>query len=582
LKNQEETWKKRLEREKNARKQAEKLLEEKSLELYIRNAHLKDISENQELLINHRTSELLNALSEAKAANHTKREFFANVSHELRTPLNGILGMAHMMLDTNLNNLQKDYTQTILISSEILLNLINDILDFSKIEAGKLELEETDFDLSQMLYEVLDILSSKANEKQIDLLLKYEPNLPNSLKGDPNRLKQILLNLGSNAIKFTEKGKVVIEVKQIKSSKKYSELKFEISDSGIGIPKQKLKLLFNPFTQADASTNRKFGGTGLGLSISKKLVEMMSGEIGVKSELDKGSTFWFTTKLETKNKLQSTIDGPPVLFNGYEAYCLDTNEESNDELIKHLNAWNIKTKKLNSITGINSIKIKPKTILFIGNENEEAFLNNIQDNLFDKEEFILKIFLSKAKNTKIIELAKEKNFNSIIFKPLKFRQIQLELSASLNAIIEQKNTENKKSNKGNKINSDLNILIVEDNLINQKVALALLNKFGFKAKTADNGLIALQKMKEEIFDLIFMDFQMPELDGYETTGRIRNGQSGICSPKIPIIAMTANAMKGDQEKCLIAGMNDFLSKPIIPAELEELLQKWVDIIQQKK
>ena len=523
----------------------------------------------------------MKALHEAKEANLTKREFFANVSHELRTPLNGILGMAHMLLDTNLNNIQKDYTQTILISSEILLNLINDILDFSKIEAGKLELEETDFDLSQTLYEVLDILTSKANEKHIDLLLKYEPGLPNSLKGDPNRLKQILLNLGSNAIKFTEKGKVVIEVKKVKSSKTQCELKFEITDTGIGIPEEKIKLLFNPFTQADASTNRKFGGTGLGLSISKKLVEMMNGEIGVQSKQDQGSTFWFTSKLKTKNNHQSTIDGPPVLFVDYEAICIDTNEEANDELIKHLNAWNIKARKINSISEIEETNINSNTILIVGNENEEEFLNQLFESGI-KKEFVLKIFLSKVRTTKIIELAKMNHFDSIIFKPLKFRQIQLELSASLNSIIEKSETEKKLEVSGNKTQTDLQILIVEDNLINQKVAMALLKKFGYKAQTADNGLIALEKMKQHRFDLIFMDFQMPELDGYETTGRIRNGQSGICSPKIPIIAMTANAMKGDQEKCLIAGMNDFLSKPIIPAELEELLQKWVDIIQQKK
>ncbi len=578
---EEEIWKKRLERERNARKQAEKLLEEKSLELYVRNTHLKDITENQEILINHRTSALLKALHEAKEANLTKREFFANVSHELRTPLNGILGMSHMLLDTNLNNIQRDYTQTILISSEILLNLINDILDFSKIEAGKLELEETEFDLSQTLYEVLDILSSKANEKKIELLLKYEPSLPNSLKGDPIRLKQILLNLGSNAIKFTEKGKVIIEVKLVKSTKNHSILKFEISDTGIGIPDDKIKLLFNPFTQADASTNRKFGGTGLGLSISKKLAEMMKGEIGVDSTPNEGSTFWFTTKFKTKNKQQSTIDGPPVLFVDYEAICIDSNEEANYELIKHLNAWNIKAEKIESVSALQKIKIKPNTILILGNESEENFLNELVETDLQNK-FVLKIFLSKIRTTKIIELAKMNHFDSIIFKPLKFRQIQLELSASLNTISEKSETEKKEKVSDNKSQTDLQILIVEDNLINQKVALALLNKFGYKAQTADNGLIALEKMKQQKFDLIFMDFQMPELDGYETTGRIRNGQSGICSPKIPIIAMTANAMKGDQEKCLIAGMNDFLSKPIIPAELEELLQKWVDIIQQKK
>ena len=581
MSNEEEIWKKRLERERNARKQAEKLLEEKSIELYVRNTHLKDITENQEILINHRTSALLKALHEAKEANLTKREFFANVSHELRTPLNGILGMSHMLLETNLNNIQKDYTQTILISSEILLNLINDILDFSKIEAGKLELEETEFDLSQTLYEVLDILSSKANEKKIELLLKYEPSLPNSLKGDPNRLKQILLNLGSNAIKFTEKGKVIIEVKLVKSTKNHSILKFEISDTGIGIPDDKIKLLFNPFTQADASTNRKFGGTGLGLSISKKLAEMMNGEIGVDSTPGEGSTFWFTAKFKTKNKKQSTIDGPPVLFVDYEAICIDSNEEVNDELIKHLNAWNIKAKKIESVSALQKMKIKPKTILILGNENEENFLNELVETDL-KNKFVLKIFLSKIRTTKIIDLAKMNHFDSIIFKPLKFRQIQLELSASLNTIIEKSDAEKKRKVSDNKSQTEIQILIVEDNLINQKVSLALLNKFGYKAQTADNGLMALEKIKQQKFDLIFMDFQMPELDGYETTGRIRNGQSGICSPKIPIIAMTANAMKGDQEKCLIAGMNDFLSKPIIPAELESILQKWVDIIQQKK
>lgn len=570
----EEVWLKRLKREREARMAAEKLLEEKSLELYFRNLNLKELSDNQEELIRHRTEELRKALEAANHANNTKREFFANVSHELRTPLNGILGMAHMLLDTDLNHLQKDYAQTILVSSEILLNLINDILDFSKIEAGKLDLEITNFNISTLLFEVLDILWAKAVEKNLHLLLKYDPSLPLQFTGDPNRIKQILLNLGSNAIKFTESGIVTIEVSMKNQEGKMPLLFFQVKDTGIGIPKEKQDFLFTPFTQAEASTTRRFGGTGLGLSISKNLVELMGGEIGLISDSGKGSEFWFKLPLAHSLETDGLLESVPVLMAGYEAWIYIPFSELQEEIIRHFNAWGITTNSIENLEQLQNKNPKENTILICGPDEEESILELARNGSIDTSKFKHCLFLSGQKNARTLELAKLSGFDSVVFKPIKYRQVQLELNAALNSDSQAINKKQKAENTQKTKIEFLRILIVEDNPINLKVAKALFKKFGYNVSSAENGLRALELLKQEQFDLIFMDFQMPELDGYETTLRIRGKDIGMNKKDIPIIAMTANAMRGDQEKCIQAGMNDFLAKPIIPAELDNLLKNW--------
>lgn len=566
-------WEKRFLRERMARNEAERLLEEKSLALFNRNEQLISIKENLEALVKVRTSELENALNKAEQANIAKRDFFATVSHELRTPLNGILGMTHLLSDTNLNNIQKDFVHTILVSSEILLNLINDILDFSKIEAGKLELEQIEFNLNKCLFEVLDILSARVNEKGLNFYIEVEDQIPVNLIGDPNKLKQILINLGGNAIKFTEKGEISLKVSLQERSDKKCTLFFEIKDTGIGIPQEKIERLFQPFTQADASTSRKFGGTGLGLSICKKLVELMEGEVSLESTLGEGSNFQFSATFLIGEQRQSEPWEGNNLLNGYEVLLIEKSVGLSHALEKVFRNWGLSVVSCRNIEEAEIPQSKPQKILFLGATNEQELL--LEPNLPQfLNKFEYKFLLSKNKESQLTNKAKILGFDALIFKPIKPSYLFNELCAALNIQLMPNKQIASYFEEPRITTEPLKILIVEDNLINQKVAAAMLAKFGYQAKIAGNGIVALQMMYEESFDLIFMDFQMPELDGYETTLRIRAGQFGKCKPNVPIIAMTANAMKGDEEKCLEAGMNDFLSKPLIQTELQEMLEKW--------
>lgn len=575
-------WHKRFAREREARKQAEKLLEEKSLALFEQNERLKHISENLEKLVKQRTQELEVALENANQANVAKRDFFANISHELRTPLNGIIGMTHLLFDTNLNNIQKDFNHTILVSSEILLNLINDILDFSKIEAGKIELEQIPFNLNQTVNEVIDILSGRLNEKGLECYLEEDNEMPINFIGDPNKLKQILINLTSNAIKFTEKGEVKIKISKLTENTTTCSIKFEIIDTGIGIDSEKIKRLFTPFTQADASTNRKFGGTGLGLSISKKLAELMQGEVGILSEPGKGSNFWFTVVFQKPFNNDKNKNTKILPFTTYKASIYEENFGLGQSIKSTLEKWGIEVQVYSDITKIKHPS-KPKNhILFMGGASEEKLLAEpVISGLLNHFEYSL--FLSKDKSSKTSNLIKSIGFQRIIFKPLKSAYLLEELCAVLNIDLITPITEENPESPTNYANlSHLKVLIVEDNLINQKVATAMLNKYGCIIKVAGNGVIALQYLQNEEFDLIFMDFQMPELDGYETTMRIRNGHNGLSKKDLPIIAMTANAMKGDQERCIEAGMNGFLTKPIIQKELHNTLVYWNEQLKNKK
>ncbi len=563
-------WEARLRREKEARRQAERLLEEKSLALYQQNEQLRDLTENLERVVEQRTAELAEALKEAQSANVAKREFFANISHELRTPLNGILGMTQLLRDSGLNHLQDDYVRTILVSSEILLNLISDILDFSKIEAGKLELEQIDFDLEQTVDEVLDILSVRGNEKKLDLFADTSRIHIPHLTGDPYKLKQVLINLFSNAIKFTERGQVVLTVELLNATESHVRYRFEVQDSGIGIPPEKLKQLFNPFIQADASTSRKFGGTGLGLTISRKLVELMNGEVGVDSTTGKGSRFWFTAQfLKQKGAVQQRHFAQP-LFSGFSLSLYEQNPVLRQYLSDLFTSWGMSVKVFDPA---HSVAVNENEILVLGPFDEASWLDEAPSG--DLSKYKHRILLSKEKNAAVTRKAFDQGIDRILFKPLRHADLFEQFCRLLEVeeykpLVVQSSTEPASAHE----NSSFRVLVVEDNPINQKVALSLLQKLGYRAETAANGVIALQRMQEQEYDLLLMDFQMPEMDGPETSLRIRAGQSGINRINIPIVAMTANAMKTDRERCEEAGMDDFLAKPLLLDELAKVMQRW--------